>query len=109
MLFFFSGVSCCLGSAEHPLTDPTRPPIVTPGKVVQEVKKTSIWRLTSTLIGPQRRVAVINNHAVQVGQKIDGAVLVEVEPGCAWLVQGGRKIHLRLNLKTVKHSPGTAP
>jgi hypothetical protein len=65
--------------------------------------------LTSTLIGPQRRVAVINNHAVQVGQKIDGAVLVEVEPGSAWLVQGGRRIHLKMNLTTVKQSPETAP
>ena len=109
MLFFFSGASCCLGFGGKTLTDPTRPPAYTVGKPVQDGKKAQKWRLTSTIIGPQRRVAVINNQVVQVGQKIDGAVLVGVETGGALLEKAGRKIHLTLKVTTVKYSVGTTP
>jgi MSHA biogenesis protein MshK len=87
------------------LTDPTRPPVSTVGKGAKKAQGPSKWRLSSTIIGPQRRVAVINDQAVQVGARIDGAELLAVEPGSAVLLRGGRKIHLKLNARTVKTTP----
>jgi MSHA biogenesis protein MshK len=85
------------------LADPTRPPVLTPGRVTG-VQKTMKWKLTSTLIGPQRRVAVINGRAVRMGGTIDGAVLVAVQPGRASLRYEGRMIQVDLMAGTVKRA-----
>jgi hypothetical protein len=108
-LLFFGGVSCCPVFGGERLTDPTRPPNFTVNRSDEDLKKAPKLRLTSTIIGPQRRIAVINNQAVQVGQTIDNGVLVGVDPGVAMVMQSGRKIHLRLNERTVKQSLETAP
>lgn len=89
---------------QPPLADPTRPAAVASGgagpKIVQPLK----WRLTSTLIASKRRVAIINDQAVQVGQAIDGAVLIAVESDSALLRRGGKKIQLDLIAETVKQT-----
>ncbi|MEZ4601443.1 MAG: hypothetical protein R2940_16770 [Syntrophotaleaceae bacterium] len=60
--------------------------------------------MTSTLIGPQRRVAVINGQPLGVGGIIDGAVVVAVEPGRASLRHGDRIIQVELMAGAVKRA-----
>lgn len=48
------------------------------------------WKLTSTLVGSGRAVAVINERIVGPGDYIDGARVVAIEPGWARLRLGGR-------------------
>lgn len=109
MLMLFGGGACCPVFGGETLADPTRPALMDAGQAVREGQELRKWRLTSTITGPNRRVAVINNRVVRIGESIGGAVLVEVVPGSAVLVHGGRRLHLKLNAKTVKHSVKTAP
>lgn len=104
MLLIFSAGSGCLASAGEILADPTRPPGLAVGRSVLSAKRPLKWRLTATIIGPQRRIAVINERAVQIGQKIDGAMLVAVEPGGVLLLHENRKSRLKLNATTVKRT-----
>jgi MSHA biogenesis protein MshK len=100
---------CWPAFGQGPLSDPTRPPVGVVGSAGQSAPKTLKWKLTSTLISRQRRVAVINDQVVRVGQKIDGAVLVAVEPGSALLHHAGQKIQLKLVAGTVKQAVEPAP
>ena len=108
LLILGGGFGCPVAGTET-LTDPTRPPAVAADQSMRKGRQSPQWRLTATLIGPARRVAVINDRAMQIGETIDGAVLVEVASGSAFLVHEGRRLHLQLNAKTVKHTARTAP
>ena len=109
MLFFFGRSGGYPVFAGEILTDPTRPPVATAGQAVLTGHKPLKWQLTSTIIGSERRVAVINGQIVQIGEPIDGAVLEKVAPGSVFLVHEGRRLHLKLNGKPVKHSVRAAP
>ena len=52
--------------------------------------------LQSTLVSPQRRVAVISGKQVRVGDKVNGAVVTEISPYEVRMKQGGRETTLRL-------------
>jgi MSHA biogenesis protein MshK len=54
------------------------------------------WALHSTLVGPERRGAVINGQRVQVGDRIDGARVARIEAGEVLLDTPERRITLRL-------------
>lgn len=69
------------------LDDPTEPPpnyqAVPVGGAQPDVgSATPIqrWLLTSTLISPQRRIAVINGRAVKPGDTLEDVTVVEVAP-----------------------------
>lgn len=104
MLLVFGRPGDCPVFAGETLTDPTRPPATAAGRAVLTGHQPLKWRLTSTIIGPERRVAVINGRVLQIGEPIDGAVLEKVASGSAFLVHEGRRLHLKLNGKSVKHS-----
>lgn len=91
------------------LRDPTRPPEDVSKRTASDTKQPLKWDLTATIVGPERRVAVINDRAVQIGQKIGGAVLVAVEPGSALLVHGEGEMQLRLHEVAVKRTVKEAP
>lgn len=88
--FGFFLVTCYLLLATHALAldDPTEPPPNYQAKL-QNSQPGSVgdasgdprqrWLLTSTLTSPQRRVAVMNGHAVKPGDVLDGATVVEIE------------------------------
>lgn len=61
------------------LIDPTRPPrgAETPPPT-REAATRSGWTLESTLVAPDRRVAVINGELVTEGESIGGARVVEI-------------------------------
>lgn len=105
-LALFGPVLCSPASGQELLADPTRPAAAfrpgagTGGTAAGSAK----WTLTSTLIAPDRRVAVINGKVVRVGQKIDDAELVAVESGCVLLRRAGRRIELKLMAGNVKEA-----
>ncbi|QKQ25459.1 hypothetical protein [Candidatus Reidiella endopervernicosa] len=79
------------------LQDPTRPPIKK--KVVKPVvvkKAQQKWALSYTLVSDQRRIAVINNKVVAVGEMVDGARVVEIESDAVTLKRVGKSIKLEL-------------
>lgn len=108
LLFFY--LACgCLAYAQQPLSDPTKPVVLSGAGVGTTAPKTISWKLTSTLISPQRQVAVINDQVVKVGQKIDGAKLVAVKSGSALLHHDGKTIQLKLISGTVKQAAVPVP
>lgn len=109
MLLVFGWVFFCPVVGGETLSDPTRPPVMTLGRPLPNAQEPMQWQLSATVIGPQRRVAVINEQALQVGQKIDGAELLAVEPGSALLLHRGREMQLKLNSITVKQALKVTP
>lgn len=83
------------------LRDPTEPPAAlrapaarAPGEAQEEIPAGP--RLQSVLVSPKRRVAVIDGHAVQVGQKHRGAVVQSISPTQVILVRGRAREVLKL-------------
>ncbi len=79
------------------LMDPTRPPDYMPGGAQQETGPLeaqgfngSPWDLTSTLVSPQRTLAVINGQVVIKGSKIGDMTVEKIETDQVVLVGGGR-------------------
>lgn len=95
--------SCpALAQTQMPLPDPTRPGRSFSPAPLSTAQESPHWRLTSTLVGPERCVAVINGQVVAVGQKVAGALLEQVEPGRARLRQGKNIIRLQVQAAAVK-------
>lgn len=90
------------------LPDPTRPPLSS-GAVVHRKGPPRKWQLTSLLISPERKVAVINGQVVRVGDSINGARLVSIEPGRALLQHAGQNIRLELIAGSVRQPLDPAP
>jgi hypothetical protein len=103
-VFLFSGR--CPALARQSLPDPTRPVRAFSPAVPAKAKPSRRWQLTSTLVGPNRRGAVINGQVVAVGQRISGALLEQVEPGQARLRQGKKVIRLQVPSASVKAPVG---
>ncbi|MCW8890101.1 MAG: hypothetical protein OQL20_05515 [Sedimenticola sp.] len=59
-------------------------------------------RLSGIFIGPGGNSAVINNRRVYVGEQIDGAQLVTIEPHAVELEQQGDRIKIELLPISVK-------
>ncbi|HEB60022.1 MAG TPA: hypothetical protein ENJ01_12425 [Gammaproteobacteria bacterium] len=61
--------------------DPTRPPgLRAPGGGAGAPAARPRWRLNATLISPERRSAMINGRTVVVGQRINGARVLSIQP-----------------------------
>ena len=89
--------------ADAALKDPTRPPTIqSAGRAV--ATRAAFWRLTSTLISPERRIAVINRRIVEAGQRVGGALVVWIGPGRVRLRlrHNDREFMLRLLPRDVK-------
>jgi len=109
MLLVVCGVGTSRVFGGEMLRDPTRPPTSVSKRMAPDAQQPLKWNLTATIVGPERRVAVINDRAVQIGQKVDGAVLVAVDAGSALLVQGEKEWQLRLHEVAVKRTVREAP
>ncbi|MDH3713112.1 MAG: hypothetical protein OET44_04590 [Gammaproteobacteria bacterium] len=99
LLAIMSGVCCA--SALAATNDPMRP-MPRPGSVQTETKAKPRqtarrnWVLSSTLVGEARRVAVINDRLVGVGDSVLGATVVDIGTRSARLRYAGRDVLLRL-------------
>lgn len=82
--------------AQEGLGDPTQPTAINERTSVaaQSAATGPRWRLQSTLISGDRRLAVINGKTLRVGDAIDHAALVEVRPDGVTLEYD----HVRMNI-----------
>ncbi|MDX1609665.1 MAG: hypothetical protein R3225_06035 [Halofilum sp. (in: g-proteobacteria)] len=70
--------------------DPLRPPGEVKAEPVARFNA-SAWKLTSTLVADGRRVAIINDRAVQAGDRVGGARVLAIDSGRVRLDYRGRK------------------
>lgn len=71
-----------------------RDPLKPPGTVEQTTRpafNADAWRLSSTLVAKGRRVAIINERLVGVGDRVGGARVLAIESGQARLDYQGRE------------------
>ncbi len=83
--------------------DPLRPPeykVVKPSKSYG-VKKPA-WRVNEILFSGERRIAIVNNVPVAIGDNINGARVVDIKPGHVVLKYKARIIKSRLQTVSVK-------
>lgn len=88
------------------LGDPTRPTPIHPRTGRSRGRP---WRLDYTLVGPGRRVAVINGSTVAPGQRVAGARLLHVGPGRVVLRYHGHRLEIRMSTGAVKRPARQRP
>lgn len=93
------------------LVDPTRPPDYQPAGVQAGSQQAgalnqSPWNLTSTLVSPHRKVAVLNGRIVTRGSRIGDMVVVRIVNGEVVLRGGGRREVVTLLGKVIKKPVG---
>jgi len=89
------------------LPDPTRPygyGVVQPVIVLEpDLPREQInWRLTGIRIAPQDKTAILNGRLVRVGDMVDGALIVEINPAAVLIDFEDKRIRvdlLRVNIK----------
>jgi hypothetical protein len=83
------------------LPDPTRPPI---GPAAAAAPKAEIAgpQLQSTMVSPTFRRAVISGRTYQPGDRLGGAVIVDIQPYEVTLRQDSRETRLRFFPRLVK-------
>ncbi len=86
------------------LPDPTRPPDYTPEVQASDAsaEENRSWVLSSVLISPARRVAVLNGRTVSRGDAIGDAVVIDIKPAQVVLVRDGRELTVQLLPSNVK-------
>ena len=82
--------------AQSGLGDPTRPTPMAEPDEAQRAAAMPRWRLQSTLLADDRKVAVINGHTVSQGERVEGATLLEVRSDGVTLLHDGQRLTLRL-------------
>lgn len=92
ILYFFIINLIAMNLSYAALHDPTEPPIspitlVIPGAPEAE----SNYKLQSILIGPSRRLAMINGQIVGTGSSIQGARVLAIDKNHVVLFYAGRK------------------
>jgi len=88
--------------------DPTEPPFRSAVNNAVIIKSEAVapgLTLSSILISPNRRVAVINGEILKPNESIQGARIVAIEPDRVLLDNAGKKIELFL-LSDVKQKAG---
>jgi len=88
-----------LAAEKNPLKDPLRP-LKSQGSAASSVAKKPVelqpdWRLGAVLVAADRAVAIINGQALQVGDRLHGYQVKQIEPGRVLLKKGQKKLVLR--------------
>lgn len=87
-----------LPATAQTLSDPTRPTPLGGERRAAPAQQT--WTLNSTLVAEDRRIAIINGHAVGVGDTVSGARVVRVEQEAVWLEYQGNRFRRTLSTST---------
>jgi hypothetical protein len=85
------------------MRDPMRPDAGGSGGGVQRAAGAR-WVVTGILISPERRLAMINNRLIGVGEKVDGARIRSIRGNGVELDVGGRLIFLKHETDSVRLS-----
>lgn len=80
------------------LEDPTRPPLHAGAQVLSHSQSGSALRLSSVLIAPERRVAIIDGQAYSEGETRGGVTVTRIAHDGVDVVVGGRSTTLRLQV-----------
>jgi len=104
----------CTAPVRAELGDPTRPADY---KKQSEAPQAAAvvaekWALTSVLISPQRRVAIVNGRAVQEGDTVGSSRIVQIRTSEVLLQRDGKQIVVSLlpsAVKTTKHQKNNTP
>ena len=83
-------------AAAQALDDPTRPTALAEPERSQRAESGPRWRLQSTLVAEDRRLAIINGRTVGPGDRVDGATVRDVRQDGVTLEIEGRRIELRM-------------
>lgn len=83
-------------AAAQGLDDPTRPTSLAEPAPARRAESGPRWRLQSTLVAEERRLAIINGRTVGPGDRVDGATVREVRRDGVTLEVDGRRIELRM-------------
>ncbi len=78
------------------LDDPTRPTSLSEPEPARRAESGPRWRLQSTLVADERRLAIINGRTVGPGDRVDGATVRDVRQDGVTLEVDGRRIELRM-------------
>ena len=92
--------------AQAQLDDPTRPANIA-NATSSATEVTSSWDLSSILISPQRRVAIINGKTVKSGEILAGAKVLTINEIGVKLKYRGKIILLKLFPDSVKTARDT--
>lgn len=99
------GLSTTLCGAE-PLDDPMRPPLLqsstTPGSGAAAATREQTPLVSSILISPGHRSAVIAGKSVKVGERVNGMEVVAIEPTAVTVRRTGKLLRLPLHSLNVK-------
>ncbi len=91
-------------SAHAELGDPTRPPDVS--TVAVESPESGAgdapFRVSTILIAPGRKVAIVNGSRVEVGDEVGGATVSEINAQAVLLEMTGEEFELRISGQPVK-------
>jgi hypothetical protein len=90
-------LQCC--NANAAMRDPTQP-----ANYVGDAGGNP-WQLNATIISSDRRVAVINETSVQIGDSINGQRVTAINPGVVKLVGDDGEMILQLIDQPIKRMP----
>ncbi len=93
-------LSC--GVQADAVVDPMRPDFGGPPATNTARPQPSPLELQSTLLSPQRNLAVISGVRLGIGESIRGYRLLSIEPGTALLEKDGRRLELKLVRRPVR-------
>jgi len=91
--------------AAETLHDPTRPGGMPAPRAAAE-PATQHWHLSSIVIADTRRVAIINDQVVAIGEQVDGATVMDIQAYAVTLRRDGRNFTLTLLDARVKTHSG---
>ncbi len=89
-------------SAHAELGDPTRPPDVSTVAVESPESGDAPFRVSTILIAPGRKVAIVNGSRVEVGDEVGGATVSEINAQAVLLEMTGEEFELRISGQPVK-------
>jgi len=88
--------------------DPMRPPTQTEidawfgrGSAPQE---RAPFSLQAVLLGPRRRIAIVDGTRLRVGERIGDATVDSIEPGRVVMTRGGERIELHIDTHLTHHN-----
>ena len=85
------------------LLDPTRPPVArfseAPGETASVLAPLGPSRLSAIVFSPEETFAVVNGRRIQVGDTVDGARVVRIEP---YAVHLAPNVELRFSRGSIK-------
>jgi hypothetical protein len=90
----------CAESPDAAYADPMQP--YQPRPQAEAGRAEARYRVTSVLIAPTRRIAVINGLRCRVGDEVDGASVMSIEADAVRLRVGSRELVVRLESRRTR-------